>query len=739
MRPSTPRAVAIAIAAALLHVMLPVRAYVADWGPDGYWAGPEFWSTPQYDWQVSGGSIRAPAAVNRTLSSLSCMLSTPGASAELSVTLSFSGPALSRTQSLPDRFAAGFSIARNGYVSDYRSTAVLARSDVRATVARDGRLRIANAVSAASLNLADGPVRLTLNVARVPAQPARARLTLTAVQAARSVSVQTTLAVTQVLGGVALLTDGEIKRGAQQAAAYVTFNRFVVEGSMVKCDPSRTFGPILWTQYMMSDGRLRIQAQLAPLDQRYPVALYLKSDYGWAFAQKTRLDALSRTATFKFFKWDSARPRQYQVRLRYGGKMYQWGGTIRAEPTASKFKLAVFSCDEGYTFPMKKVVAQVKRQDPDMLAFVGDQIYDEPAGFDPQSNLDPTRFASVKVAMLDYLHKWNRFGWTWRNLLKDIPVILMPDDHDVYQGNLFGAGGIRLPNRTEERWPLGGYIMPGAWVSAIERTHTGHLPQPAADITLPIGIKPYFTDVRYGGIGFAVLEDRKFKTGPFMLDTASRATGKGGELLGPAQERFVSEWCAGWANVSMKVALSATIFSKATTHTGLELRRAKYNFDSGAWPLAARNRAVRMLADANVLTLHGDQHLGVLLRQGIDDFDDAGYSFMVPGIANGFPRAWWPGVDSRPVGGEDFTGKFVDDAGHPINVLAVGNPDGSSTGLDWWTSHPNEVAYRKGSGYGLVVLDKSDKSAVLNLYRVGRGEEQFKGFPYSIRLGGKPS
>jgi hypothetical protein len=188
----------------------------------------------------------------------------------------------------------------------------------------------------------------------------------------------------------------------------------------------------------------------------------------------------------------------------------------------------------------------------------------------------------------------------------------------------------------------------------------------------------------------------------------------------------------------MKCALSQTIFCTAATHTGHSLKRSRNYYDSGAWPKAARNRAVRILGDCNALAIHGDQHLGVLLRQGIDDFDDAGYAFMVPGTANGFPRAWWPGVDKGlPEPGQDFTGKYRDDAGHPIQVLAVGNPEPGSNSLPK-TTDPMEIGYRKGSGYGMVEFNKKDGSVIISLYRLGNAGEMFPGFPKTIRTGGKP-
>lgn len=725
---------------ATLHFFPLTLVHAAQYKPkwaqseNGVWIGPDYWATPLYDWSISNGTVKVPAAANRTLSVLPCSLRERGTNATFSIEIAFSGQAFSN----PDftklsRYSAGFSIARIGYVNDYRSAAVAEKSHDYAAIRADGRLQFNGVLSEERLTLHSRFVKLTLSVLKLSN---RATVTLTATQDNQVVRLTVIVPIHRVVGDIALRVHGPIKLGPHRTNANVLYKNFSIVGSMLQCVSSRSFGPILWSQYMISDETLRIQVQLAPVSKPTSVSLFFKSPGSWTLRKRTKSHYLSRTALFEIPGWDVTRNREFMVQVTYTGKLHKWNGLIRAMPTTSQFKLAVFSCDEGYLFPMTGVVAQVKQQNPDMIAFVGDQIYEESAGFDVGENISPARFATTANSMLDFLHKWYRFGWTWRSVLKNTPCILMPDDHDVYQGNLFGAGGSRLPDRTELTWSLGGYLMPANWVNAVERVHVGHLPPPAVDLTLPIGIKPYFTSVRYAGIDIAILEDRKFKTGPMMLNAGARTTGVGADLLGSAQEQFLTKWSQNWRNVSMKIAISATIFSKATTHVGPFLTRSKYFYDSGAWPVNARNRVVKLLADGNVLSIHGDQHLGVLLRQGIDTFNDGGYSFMVPGVANGFPRAWWPGVKERPIVDDVFTGHFVDDAGHPLNVLAVGNPDYNSQNLTWWTASPNEVAYRKGSGYGLVRLDQAKKTAKINLYRVGRQEQQFPGFPQTIRIGG---
>lgn len=380
------------------------------------------------------------------------------------------------------------------------------------------------------------------------------------------------------------------------------------------------------------------------------------------------------------------------------------------------------------------MVSQVFKQNPDFMFFAGDQIYGTTGGFTYE------QFAPTDIAMLDYLRRWYLFGWTWRYLLRDRPSVIITDDHDIFQGNLWGNGGTALERPRARKWDEGGYLMPADWINAVEQCNTGHLPPSVANFTTPYGLRPYFTSMRYGGISMAILEDRKFKTGPFTLPPSKRAVGEGGQLLGVEQENFLKSWTSDWNDASMKIAFSQTIFTKATTHAGMALARVKAHFDTGAWPYAARDRIVSLLGQNNVLSLHGDQHIGMLIRHGVETFDDGGVAFMVPGSANGFPRAWWPGARKSLQPGQDrSTGEFINDAGQKMTVLAVGNPNPESQLLDFETTPRLELGRGRGSGYGVVELNLEEKTATFHLYRVGRKEEEFQGFPKTVLIGGNPS
>jgi hypothetical protein len=148
-------------------------------------------------------------------------------------------------------------------------------------------------------------------------------------------------------------------------------------------------------------------------------------------------------------------------------------------------------------------------------------------------------------------------------------------------------------------------------------------------------------------------------------------------------------------------------------------------------------------AARGVIMLHGDQHIGSLLRHGIDNWEDGPLSFMVPGTSNGFPRAWWPenpGENHQP-GSPEWTGRYRDSLGNRMTILGAANPDKDSNtregqqGLD-----AEEVAHRKGSGHGIVILDRAARTATFEMWRHAfdaaqpKPEDQFLGFPVTLPL-----
>ncbi len=101
-------------------------------------------------------------------------------------------------------------------------------------------------------------------------------------------------------------------------------------------------------------------------------------------------------------------------------------------------------------------------------------------------------------------------GWTWRELMRDRPSISIPDDHDVYQGNIWGEGGAPRHGTQE----TGGYDMPPPWVNVVHRTQTSHHPDPYDPTPIKQGIDVYYGPLTYGRMSFAMLADRSSRPAP---------------------------------------------------------------------------------------------------------------------------------------------------------------------------------------------------------------------------------
>jgi hypothetical protein len=387
----------------------------------------------------------------------------------------------------------------------------------------------------------------------------------------------------------------------------------------------------------------------------------------------------------------------------------------------------------GMWFPHQEIVESVAVQKPDVLFFSGDQVYE---------GKSPT-LAHVKHIKLDYLYKWYLWCWAYRDLTRDIPAVTMPDDHDVYQGNVWGEGGRKTPGTDHH----GGYVHPADFVKMVDRTQTSHLPDPYDPTPLEQGITAYYTSMVYGGVGFAVLEDRKFKSGCARPDMPASGTARpdhfndpnfdvtrldipGVKLLGDKQIEFLHEFAADWSGQKMKMALSQTIFAGMATHHGAEMARLRCDLDSNGWPQAGRNRAVDALRRGFMFHLAGDQHLATLVHHGIDRHNDAMWSMCVPSVANFYPRAWAPRCDMpyQNPEPEDYLGEFRDGFGHPVTVVAATNP-----GRDM--GQANHDLYDKMPGYGVVRVDKTHRTYTVECwprFADPRMDPQYEGWPVTI-------
>src|SRR5690606_15895966 len=299
-------------------------------------------------------------------------------------------------------------------------------------------------------------------------------------------------------------------------------------------------------------------------------------------------------------------------------------------------------------------------------------------------------------AILSYLGKWYMFGWAFGNLMRDRPTLCTPDDHDVFQGNLWGEGGKAISFEEwekDKRDAYGGYVQTPNMVNVVAITQCGHLPAPFHPEPLKTGIKTWYTDVVYGRVSFAVVSDRMFKSGPERvrqgedrIDHIKNPISENQledptlQFLGDPQVKFLNHWINDWEGADMKVLLSQTIFANPATHHGRTKMFLYGDLDSGGWPTEKRNAVLGLIRKAFSFHINGDQHLPFLVQCSTDEARDAGWTFCTPAISTGYPRWGQPDLlksppKDRPAHGLPNTGSYEDVFGNINYVYAVGNPE----------------------------------------------------------------
>ncbi len=153
--------------------------------------------------------------------------------------------------------------------------------------------------------------------------------------------------------------------------------------------------------------------------------------------------------------------------------------------------------------------------------------------------------------------------------------------------------------------------------------------------------------------------------------------------------------------------------------------------DGNGWPQTGRNKALDEIRKSFSVMLSGDQHLATVIHHGIDEWNDAGYSFCVPSIVNFFARWWkpsWKPNKAMPEKGK-FAGEYLDAFHNKITMHAYGNPKEREAKYGEWG--------RKAEGHGLVIFDKATREITFECWPRGTDiknpeHKQFVGWPITI-------
>jgi hypothetical protein len=481
---------------------------------------------------------------------------------------------------------------------------------------------------------------------------------------------------------------------------------------------------VAFALYTHDHGVLKLSAQLYPLkpDEPKTVTLELRNADVWETVATAPVQYPGWSAHFRIEKWDASRTVVYRVRL---ADQSHFEGIIRRDPVDKDvIVVASLSCNSSRTpGPRVSIIENLRRQDPDLLFFAGDQSYHH----------------------TQHTFGWLEWGLQFRDVLRDRPVVAIPDDHDVGHPNLWGEAGGKA---ADPAGPDGGYYFPAEYVRMVERCQTWHLPDPVDPEPVGQGIGVYFTRLRVGGVDFAILEDRKFKTGPkgtipqmgprpdHITDPAyDRASIDlpGLELLGQRQMAFLQNWTTDWTGARMKCVLSQTAFCGAVHLHGTRDNRLLADLDCNGWPQAGRNAALREIRRARAVHLCGDQHLAVVVKHGIDQPGDGPFSFTSPAIVNTIYGRWWhpedeqPGNNAMPGSPLPWTGDYADGLGNLIRMMAYANP-----------ADTRDERLR-GDGHGIARFDKRNQTVTFECWPrfadVAAGDsQQYPGWPITVNI-----
>ena len=755
-----------------------------------HWLGPELWGNRLQDWRVADGRIEclrgAAGHELRTVGVLTRELvggSEPGHLRARTGVIDGAG----------DGGFSGFLIGVGGGELDHEAAALAGRSSgggggTLCTYETDGQVRFREHTDEenpivyeslppdetldgdAATPPHEGGVRLSLDL--LPEEGDRVSLVLKAFDAATgdlvSGAVRTGVPEREALGGVSLVSSPFPGRDG----ARWWFDGFEASGGRIEIHPDRTFGPVAGVLYSLDgsasdggEGTLKLSAHVAPVGDDAPgrVDLRYRPTEGGEWRSERSTIGDGHVALFRVDDWDATRAWDYRVGYRDAdGETYEYDGRIPADPgEAGETTVGLVSCtiaggrplDETrplsayanpslpgrYTpgnvyVPYPTLTRNLRTHDPDLLAFVGDQFYE----------WNPTRVESRGDPGLDYLYKWYLWLWSFRDLTRETPTIVLVDDHDVYQSNLWGEEGKRAPERRRSEAAVargeeahydinkGGYVGSADFVNRAQRIQTGHNPDPYDPTPVDRDISVSYGAFTYGGTAFAFLEDRKFKIGP-DVDLRSFSETLDPALLGDRQERFLAEWADERDAEAPAICLSQTILAAAqTTSDG----RPRVDFDTNGFPKAGRDRAIRLLREAGALVLSGDQHLATLVRHGVDGRADGVVQFTGPAGGALFPR-WFEPADPLPNRRTANTGDFADAFGNDVRVLAVAN---HGIGFRRFRrEYRGPYIYHRelrSEGYGVVRVDHDDGAFAIECWPWDADptdpDAQFDGWPYRL-------
>lgn len=585
-------------------------------------------------------------------------------------------------------------------------------------------------------------------------------------------AAQTMIDAERLVGSVAI-----VSLGGTQLAPH-RFSSFKLSGDRVTDQPERAYGPIAGALYSVAGDTLKVGVQCMSVGKtihigkkfgegaRTGVQLEQKqTDGSWQpVARPVGISEPDYYALIRVKDYDRSQSADFRVVMLNGPKDAQpYLFHVPAEPTTGELVIGGISCTgdigrkslgnksklkagESYVgiwspanqwAPFSGITQPLIERKPDIVFFTGDQIYEWwPTPID-MSDAMPAE---------DYLYKWTIWHWSFKDVTSRVPCLLQTDDHDVWHPNLWGDGN-RLMTEGWEKG--GGYIKSSYFVNMIQRTMCGHNPDAFSPGPGDSGITNYFCTFKYGGVDFALLEDRKFKSALPTVDA-----GGDPQMLGDAQLEMLAQWADAADRAPARIVVSQSPYVTLNTRPNGNMN---VDYDSNGWPKPARDIAVELFDKAGEFLFTGDQHLASVTRMDTSVSGKGVFQFSQPAGGCIWWRWFYPNKSEQQKRGAadnnpSFIGQFTDAFGNKFESLAVANP-GSEQDMRTRRNPPNHILtsqqrefgigtrYRihQGEGFGIIHVDAARNQMTLECWPDRSATmltpyQQFKGWPIKLKL-----
>ena len=734
-----------------------------------HWLGKNYWGNRLQDWRVNGGKIECLQGGKgyevRTFSLLSRFLNNTEGKARLTATV---GNLTPNKQGF-----CGFLLGAGAGELNYKSAALTQRASgtnggFMAVVDNNGQLSFRDFSDTDTTfdfkQLTQSKIQqqkkfnaraIVLDCQIEPTLNGKFEVHLLAYDKASNKQlghiVRTNVAAKELQGGILMVSSPPTN---QQGARW-WFNDIKTGGEKITETASHTLGPVVGCMHSLNKNILKLTAQLMPVGaNEYQ---QLRFDYKQVSTDQWIKGPISNIEdgfmhAFRISNWLYNENFNYRVVDPINDDEALYSGNILKDPGGDRaLKIALMSCltptakslDDGvYTrrikeervigrwtndnilFPFESLVKNCAAQQPDLYVFCGDQFYEGV----------PTRIRRNKPdSKLDLLYRWYLWYWSFKESLRSRPAIVLADDHDVLQGNLWGVSGrdpliLEGDKRTEED---GGYTQDKSLVRMVYRLEHGHNPDAYDPTPIAHNISVTYGAFVYGGTSFAIIEDRKFKS---RRNTKIDPRHTQGELLGHRQEHFLSAW-KDMDQGLPKICITASMWGSPQTKGNVT---PLLDYDSNGYPPDGRTRAVQLIKDANAVVIAGDQHLAMIAKQGVNRFDDGPTFFAGPAGA-AFWQRWFEGEGqlNNKRNNDPNTGDFTDTFGNKMRVLAVANPKVRYSVFkeqvgDSWSNFLSDRNI-KSEGYGIVNVDHQSQQFCFECWPYDANpskDKQFEGWPY---------